>query len=376
MLSFERARGGSPVSGDPRESIPMPRHLRLLLPLVCLLGGCAVVGPASLSNGRAVYNEVINYTEDQQILNVIVRERYGQTFGMLKVASVTANVKFRADTAAEFRAWGSSGDTDDLVPLSFGLAYEENPTISYVPVLGASTVRRLVLPITVEEAYLVTELAADQEIAARELYRSINGIRNPVGSAGSADWERFCDLRARLRDFGSLSVLRDEEDESMPRYMLTIAEYGPENFDDIGRFLAILGIEGKTVDGRAIRIPFFRSSGPRVPGAIVVESRSVMDWIRHAGSTIDVPPEHLEADIVQRDCWDDPAAYRFMTIRTSKKRPRSATVAVSFRDWWYYIDATDHRSKESFRLIKFLVRLRLDLDRGEQQMPVLTVPVS
>ena len=51
--------------------------------------GCAVIGPQSITAGRAVYTEVINRTEDEQILNVLVRLRYDETFGMMSVASVT-----------------------------------------------------------------------------------------------------------------------------------------------------------------------------------------------------------------------------------------------------------------------------------------------
>jgi hypothetical protein len=349
-------------------------HIPLLL-LVLNGAGCAVVGPASISNGRAVYNEVINYTEDQQILNVIVRERYGQTFGMLSVASVTANVKFRANASSEFRAWGNAGDTDDLVPLSFGLAYEENPTISYIPVLGASTQRRLVLPISVEEGYLVSEAAVFPEIASRELFRSINGIRNPVGGDASPQWERLGALRARLREAGVLSLGRSDRDDGWSHYVISLCNYESEHLDDINMLLEMLGID-IDVDGSDIVLPFYTTAGRQVPGAVSVETRSVMDWIQHAGSTIDVPAEHLEADIVMPSVWDDAATYRFMTIHTSKQRPKNATVSVSYRDWWYYIKASDHRSKESFRLIKFLVRLRLDVKGAEQHLPVLTVPVT
>src|SRR5262245_36131062 len=57
--------------------------------------GCAGVGPSALSHGRSAYNTVINATEDQQILSMIVHHRYDDTFGMLAVSNVTASLKFR-----------------------------------------------------------------------------------------------------------------------------------------------------------------------------------------------------------------------------------------------------------------------------------------
>ncbi len=52
--------------------------------------GCSALGPRTLSSGRSVYNEVLNRTANEQILQMIVRMRYGETFGFLQVASVTA----------------------------------------------------------------------------------------------------------------------------------------------------------------------------------------------------------------------------------------------------------------------------------------------
>lgn len=65
------------------------------------MSGCNVFGPASIATGRAVYNEVINKTEDEELLNIIVRERYDDTYGMLAVSSVTANIRASAKAGAE-----------------------------------------------------------------------------------------------------------------------------------------------------------------------------------------------------------------------------------------------------------------------------------
>ena len=82
-----------------------------MLVLLSALGfsGCAVVGPQSITAGRGVYAEVINRTEDEQILNVIVRQRYDETFGMISVASVTANLRFSTQAGTNI----GIGDSDN-----------------------------------------------------------------------------------------------------------------------------------------------------------------------------------------------------------------------------------------------------------------------
>jgi len=85
---------------------------------------------------------------------------------------------------------------------------------------------------------------------------------------------------------------------------------------------------------------------------------------------------HIEAGIVEPSGWEEPVQERFITIRSSKNRPKNPTVEVSFRGWWYYIDAIDTRSKQSFQLIKLLIGLRLDEQSGDQRIPVLTIPAG
>lgn len=354
-----------------------PLRILFLLLTIFFSGGCAALGPSSISNGRMAYNEVINYTADQEILNVIVRERYGQTFGMLSVASVTANVKFGAGADAELQAWESDSKLKELIPLTLGFAYEENPTISYIPVQGEGAMRRLVLPLTIEEGYVILRAATELDIATSMLFQSVNGLQNPVESPPTPEFKRFISLYVKLQQASVLHFGRTTaSEEANLQYFASLFNYGLEHADEVRAFLEILNIKGKTVDGREIVLPFYMSSRKREPDAINVQTTTALDWIRHAGSMINVPASHVEAGIVEPSGWEESAEDRFITIRSSKRRPKNAVVAVSFRGWWFYIDATDTRSKHSFRLIKFLIRLRLDLEGGRQQVPVLTVPVG
>jgi hypothetical protein len=65
-----------------------------------------------------------------------------------------------------------------------------------------------------------------------------------------------------------------------------------------------------------------------------------------------------------------------MTIHSSVKRPENATVRIRFRDQWFYIDATDTRSKRAFGLLRTFIGMRLADPSAAQKAPVLTVPVN
>ena len=349
----------------------------MTLSAAVLTGGCALVGPSSISNGRMAYNEVINYTEDQQLLNAIVRERYGQTFGMLSVSSVAASVKFGGSVGAEFEAWGSKDSTIDLVPLSLGAAYEENPTISYTPVQGEAVLRSLVTPIGIEEGFLLLSAAKERHIVNRLLYRRLNDLKLPIDGPLPPEAQRGAVLGNMLREAGILRFGRAPgSTDERPEYVLILSGYSEEHQDLVREYLDLLGVEGQVVDGRKIVLPFGPSVDPDGEGTIYVETRSVLDWLRLAASMVEVPAPHLEAGIVGPGGWPGLPENRLITVRSSKEKPKNAVVSVPFRGWWFYIDATDSRSKESFQLIKFMVELRLNPEGIQQQVPVLTIPVG
>ena len=225
--------------------------------------GCAVVGPQSITAGRGVYAEVINRTEDEQILNVIVRQRYDETFGMISVASVTANLSFSAQAGT---------NVGNLVPLSAGVAYEENPTMSYVPLSGEDFMRRMLSPVSTSEWLLIGGPAKHPGYVFALAVRRVNGLRNPL-----------------------------------------------------------LGEE---------------------------------------------PPSPEFARFVEPVTWAVPEEERFITIRSSERRPDDATVRIRFRDRWFYIDATDTRSKRAFLFLRTFIGMRLADPGAAQQAPVLTVPVN
>jgi hypothetical protein len=60
------------------------------------MGGCTVVGPTAVHQGRLAYNEAIIETDNQQMLMVVVRNRYGERSNLLAVASVTCPSGSRA----------------------------------------------------------------------------------------------------------------------------------------------------------------------------------------------------------------------------------------------------------------------------------------
>jgi hypothetical protein len=348
----------------------------LLVVGVLVLCGCTTVGPQSITAGRGVYTEVINRTEDEQILNVLVRLRYDETFGMISVASVTASLRFRARAATDIGIGDSDNYAGNLVPLSAGVVYEENPTISYVPLSGEEFMRQMLSPVSTSEWILLGRTAKHPGHVFALAARRVNGLQNPLlgEEPSSPEFERFVELYDRLRRAGVLDIVQSPETGSERNYFFDIHDYEDVHRDSVREFLDLLGIEVKP-DGSPIILPIREAVGRSV-SAVHLQTRSAYDVLRMFGAGIEIPPAHLKAGIVEPLAFAVPEERRFTTIRSSEKRPDDATVRIRFRDRWFYIDATDTQSKRAFMFLRTFIGIRLSESGASRQAPVLTVPVN
>ena len=88
--------------------------------LCCLMMGCTVVGPKSIRSGRMAYNEAISETNNQQILKLVVQDRYEERGNLLAVSSVTANVKVSSRAGIQAGFGSIDNYAGNLVPFSGG----------------------------------------------------------------------------------------------------------------------------------------------------------------------------------------------------------------------------------------------------------------
>ena len=232
-----------------------------LLAVVALgLCGCAVIGPQSISAGRGVYTEVINRTEDEQILNVLVRQRYDETFGMISVASITANLQFSARAATNIGIGDSDNYAGNLVPLAAGVGYEENPTISYVPLSGEDFTRRMLSPVSTDEWLLIGNGVRHPGRVFALAVSRVNGLRNPLLEEvpPSPGFVRFVELYDGLRRAGVLDIV--QVPGSGGGYSWDIHDYRQAHGDRVREFLDLIGIEAK-LDGSPIILPLREAVG-------------------------------------------------------------------------------------------------------------------
>jgi hypothetical protein len=344
--------------------------------LAAAAAGCAWLGPDIVRSGRPAYNDAILATNDEQLLQNVVRLRFVDSIGFLAVSSVTANVSFTASGTVNIGAGPTTNYAGNLVPIAGTVSTEQNPTISYTPVAGDQLLRQFAAEMPLERAILMINgvHAHGHAQAWRAVVRRVNNLRNPDFPDPPAlvvdpRFEEVVALAGALQRHGTLYWVRLAG--ARTGHAIVLHSYSPQNSREVARLLDLLGVAKPAREGDDVLIPVQLSVGSPEPGSISIETRSLLDLMRLAAASIELPP-------------DTPGAARFPTpgpagrgirIRSAESAPPGARVAAQYRGRWYYIADDDDASKQWFQMLQLLASAQLP-DGTSGTAPVLTIPVT
>jgi hypothetical protein len=327
--------------------------------------------------GRLAYNEAIIETDNQQMLLLAVRNRYGERSNLLAVSSVTANVRVAANAGIQAGVGDSDNYAGNLVPFGAGVIYEENPTISYTPVDGEQYARRVMSPVSLASLAQLSENLADPAPVYYALVASINGIYNPdFRDASHAPDTRFTRIVSIMTALSGAHLLHWVQDPQQPdRFSITIDRSAPAYANEVSELLTLLEIPVPDNHSSRIMLPVYLSPEREDPGKIDITTRSVYQLLEILSGAVEVP-EQDQASGVAVDYPLSGLVGEKLHVRYSHGRPARASVAVKYRDGWFYIDGNDQSTKLYFRLLTTLLSVEMAESTGGATRPVLTVPVS
>ena len=383
--NFADDRPNSPAQdsgeGNMRSDDSARGHIRYLVlgaVVVSGLPGCTSLGPNTLCQDRPAYNEAISSTNAEQSLAYVVKTPYGVETSLLAVSSITANVRFSAAASAQLGIGPDANFAGNLVPLSGGVTYNENPTISYVPVQGEEHLAGLLSPIPLPLLVMVLGAGSDVGAAMTALVKRINRIPSHdfLRTPRFGPDERFARVVALIRELSQPDKLEIAETwEKGKPFNYWIHDYAPSHLTDVRDLLGVLGTEGVEADGDDITLPLVAALTPPTSNTIAIQTRSVIELGRIAAAGVDVPEEY-RAEGLGLEFPEPGLAGRFIRIRRSEDRPVNAAAATSYRNWWYYVAGNDVSSKAFFRAFTVLMTARMAEAAEARAAPVLTVPVS
>jgi len=322
------------------------------------------------------YAEAINQTQDEQILLSIVKGRYGDSSTLLAVNNVVANLRFRANVGVEAGFGGAGTPGDDL--LIGGMAYEENPTISYVPVQGEDYIRQLMSPVPLDLLLLVVRSTNPDTRTFSLLVSQINDLRNPdfMERSASEPDHRFMDLIGLLAELGDAGAIHlVQSDEEGVAFNVWFDPITHEDATNIAEVLNLLGLPKMHDDTTAIVIPAYFGFRADRSSRIAITTRSTFSMIEIMRAAVEVPADHASAGLTVT--YPPPGlAGQSIRIRSSKRKPEGQSLAVKYRGYWFWINESDLETKTVFRLIRTLWSISIASSADHGSAPVLTLPVG
>lgn len=358
-------------------------RLSWIIAALCLflwpLCGCSIVGPTSITRGRADYNEAISRTGDQQMLMAIVRNRYGETTSMLAVTSVTANISVTTQAGVNIGAGSKENYAGNLVPFSAGAVYEENPTISYAPAQGLKYMRQMMSPVPLDLMVMVIRSVTRPGLPLTLLVSSVNDLKNPdfltlPATEPDPRFTHFIDLFTYLEKAGLLLWVKDPGKDI--EFSIVIRKFAPTYSEKVHKLLALLGLQVPTNESGDIVLPVSLAVEAAGLEDIAITTRSVFDLVEILSASIDVPEDHAGSGLAI-SYPPKGLAGKDIHIRSARVKPKNASVAVKYQESWFYIEETDQATKEGFQLVKGLWHVGIANAASQfQPAPILTVPVS
>jgi len=353
----------------------------VLVALGLVLSGCVQLGPQLMQAGRNDYNQVLAQTDDEEMLLNLVRIRYADSPVFMDVTSLTTSFNWKQGLEAQaFRFQRDSGQSN--VGVRGSLDYSESPTITYTPLGGADFVRSVLTPIRLEALLLLARSGWSVERLLRVMAGRMNGLSNAFPASGPTprtappfeEFRRAAEALRALQNQGLVtSGYQGDGDERLLALRIEPEAAGSPALADLSSLTGLSPVAGI--------VALDHSGKRRRPDALGLELRSlagVMFFLSHA---VDLPQRDIDAGrvTVTRTEGGEPFDWRLVVgdllqIKSQDRAPANATIAVKYRDTWFYIDDSDIESKYTFILLQQLQALQAG--NIERTGPVLTVPVG
>ncbi|MCH9613136.1 MAG: hypothetical protein S4CHLAM102_16420 [Chlamydiia bacterium] len=360
----------------------------LIAPLLLLLGGCHVPSRVAIegNGGRNAYNDVLQQSNNEQMLLNLVRLRYDDFPFFLEINNVTTTFTYGAKASGLVPIPGFTKQN----PFELGgeVSWQNQPTIQYTPLDGHTFSNQLMTPVDLLTVQLLYNAGWDIERLVRLTIQSIDELTNAGGGtillANTWDrFEKFVNMTRLMRYFqemGELSIgikmpknCPDAKDCEANALQISF----PANNQYSKDLAELLDAHIIHHDHYVVDLPMDYNKEVRVG----IKPRSLLAIIGYLSLAVEVPKEHVRSGRVNEssdlegeliDCKD--VVGDLMVIKSSKCKPRDAYVWVKYGNYWYYIDNDDTRSKRTFVLLLQLYNLQSgDVPKNG---PILTLPIG
>jgi hypothetical protein len=359
---------------------PVKRLMIVVLSLgLLIVSGCVSIGPHTVARDRFDYIGALGDSWKQQMLVNTVKLRYGDTPVFLDVASVISQYQAAAQLNVGF-TWVHPVTSVATNAQSAGAnaQYVERPTITYLPLSGEKFARSLMKPLPPAGVLSLIQAGYPIDLVFRVCVHTVNGIRNRYGGAARArpadpEFYPLLERLRRIQNSGAIGLRVQKTDEMEGMLMSFRGKVDPSVQEDILFVRKTLGLDPYASE---FRIAY--GSVAKDDKEVALLTRSILEIIIDLASYIEVPAVHVEEKRVNPTMPEEAIqglpVPPLISIHSSSEKPGDAFIAVPYRDYWFWIDDRDLRSKTLFSFMMFI--FSLTETGGKEGAPIITVPTG
>src|SRR5262245_22963038 len=270
-------------------------HLVFLASLVTGQAGCQHYGPRSVAADRLPYNEAIATSWKEQTLLNIVKLRYMDTPFFVDVPQMTSGYTLQGIATTNGGIFPPASNLASFaqqlgLTLNLQTAYQDRPTISYVPQTGSQFIRNLTQPINPGSVLFLLQSGYPADVVFGLTVDSINGVDNRSVTGGrlrpaNPDFERIVRVlrKAQISGHVGIRVEHDKDKKEAVAFFFRDKEADPELARELAEVRKILRLDP---DRRDFRVVFGATASNA--NEIAILSRSVIRILSELSTYVEV----------------------------------------------------------------------------------------
>ena len=341
---------------------------------VVFLTSCAGIGPKTIPRDRFDYSSAISNSWKKQMLLNMVKIRYADIPVFVDVASVINQYALEGEISLG-ASWsdGINGDSQNVGGKG---KYRDQPTITYAPLMGKAFAESLVKPIPPPAIFFLIQTGVRVDYVFRTCVQIVNGIHNRRGRhtmrrEADPEFYQLISLLYKIQQSGAVGMRIEKTKDATEATVFNFhqKDISPEIVSAINSVKRILGL---APDLREFKVVY--GSVARNDREIAVLSRSMLEIILELASYVEVPEKHLSEGRTYEtflDQMDVSAEFgQLINIASDKSKPVDDFISVRYKDYWFWIDDRDLRSKRTFAFLWLLFSFT-ETEKG--YAPVVTI---
>lgn len=351
------------------------------------LVGCSSIGPDKIHADRYNYGKAISDSSKSQLLENLVRLRYADTPVFIDVGQVVSGYSLQRQVNAS--ATGVVGAVITAISGSASVNYNDNPTVTYSPVVGEQFAQLFISNIPPGSILSAMQSGFSAEGIIRLAVQSINGVKNQrvqgaltasIIKKADPDFFSLIDYFSAVQEAGDFGVRANEKGKIHMILRNTPSYGGTASYKNNNSGSAIAGLKRILhLDQSVNEFNVVFGSIPRNKREIAIDTRSMYEVLRELSLGIDVPETHIfeqRVALISGNDLDSSTKSRddLIRVKSSEERPTNAYVSINYNDYWFWIDDTDRRSKLLFSSVLLLFTFVQPASKAVA--PVITIPTT